>query len=75
MKKLQMMLVYQEKNVLHSGNTSLISVRGKTNMVQSFSLTTQRRKGKMDALQQPRTGAVQKDLHTSHSYMETQRNL
>ncbi|KAL7834191.1 hypothetical protein SRHO_G00284380 [Serrasalmus rhombeus] len=46
MKKLQMMLVYQEKNALHSGNTSLISVRGKTNMVQSFSLTTQRRKGK-----------------------------
>ncbi|KAL7834277.1 hypothetical protein SRHO_G00285240 [Serrasalmus rhombeus] len=46
MKKLQMMVVYQEKNALHSGNTSLISVRGKTNMVQSFSLTTQRRKEK-----------------------------
>ncbi|XP_036436892.1 trichohyalin-like [Colossoma macropomum] len=30
---------------------------------------------KMDALQQPWTGAVQKGLRTSHSYMETQGNL
>ncbi|KAL6463168.1 hypothetical protein MHYP_G00275590 [Metynnis hypsauchen] len=33
------------------------------------------RNRKMDALQQPWTGAVQKDLRTSHSYMEMQRNL
>ncbi|KAL6463040.1 hypothetical protein MHYP_G00274310 [Metynnis hypsauchen] len=42
MKKLQMMLVYQEKYALHSWNTSLINVRGETNRVQSFSLTTRR---------------------------------